>query len=56
MTAADSSEEKWDTGINVGTTDSDDLLQYKLAYDCSHPMTAALRAAGQGFSDRTGKR
>jgi uncharacterized protein YukJ len=53
-TAADGSAAPWDTAINVGTTDSDDLLQYKLVYDFRHPMTTALRAAAQGFSDMTG--
>jgi len=44
----------WDTAINVGTTDSDDLLQYKLVYDFVHPICTTLRAAAAGFTELTG--
>jgi uncharacterized protein YukJ len=50
----DGNSAPWDTAINVGTTDSDDLLQYKLVYDFSHSITATLRAAAEGFTDLTG--
>jgi len=54
VTASDGSQEQWDTAINVGTTDSDDLLQYKLVYDFSHQITATLRPAAEGFTALTG--
>jgi len=44
----------WDTAINAGTADSDDLLQYKLVYDFSARFLATLKAASEGFSDLTG--
>lgn len=44
----------WDTAINVGTNDSDDLLNYKLIYDFHHPLMATLQAAPSGFNDLTG--
>jgi hypothetical protein len=33
ITAQGGSTEQWDSAINVGTNDSDDLLQYKLIFD-----------------------
>lgn len=33
----------WDCAINVGTDDSDDLLQYKLLYDFDHGVLDTLR-------------
>lgn len=53
VAAADGSTENWDTAINVGTNDSDDLLQYKLIFDFQHPAIAQFKAAA-GFSDLTG--
>jgi uncharacterized protein YukJ len=47
--------QSWDTAINVGTNDSDDLLQYKLVYDFHHAITTTLRAAKNGFADLTDK-
>jgi uncharacterized protein YukJ len=44
----------WDVAINVGTNDSDDLLQYKIATDFAHPILATLRAAAVGFKNLTG--
>jgi uncharacterized protein YukJ len=44
----------WDTAINVGTNDSDDLLRYKLAFDYNHPVLAQLKNAPAGFNDLTG--
>ena len=46
--------EQWDTAINVGTNDSDDLLKYKLIYDFQHSILATLKAANAGFTDLTG--
>jgi uncharacterized protein YukJ len=43
----------WDTAINVGTNDSDDLLLYRLAFDFHHPIVDTLRAAPAGFTDLT---
>ncbi|HVW03009.1 MAG TPA: DUF2278 family protein [Planctomycetaceae bacterium] len=45
----------WDSAVNVGTNDSDDLLNYKLVYDFHHPIVDQLRAADAGFADLTGK-
>lgn len=44
----------WDVAINVGTNDADDLLKYKLVYDFHHPVTQALAAAAEGYTDLTG--
>jgi hypothetical protein len=32
VTGEDGSVQQWDSAINVGTNDSDDLLQYKLIF------------------------
>ena len=34
----------WDTAINVGTSNSDDLLKYKSAFDFRHPVWARINA------------
>jgi uncharacterized protein YukJ len=44
----------WDTAINVGTNDADDLLQYKLVFDYHHPIITSLGSAQGGFHDLTG--
>jgi len=44
----------WDTAINVGTNDADDLLKYKFAFDYAHPVLAGLQAVTPGFTDLTG--
>jgi uncharacterized protein YukJ len=41
----------WDTAINVGTDDSDDLLRYRLVYDFHHPMIADLSISVPGATD-----
>ncbi len=46
--------EKWDSAINVGTNDADDLLRYRLVYDYHNPLIDTLKAADAGFSDLTG--
>lgn len=46
--------ETWDTAINVGTNDADDLLKYKLAFDYRHPILASLKQTPAGFNDLTG--
>jgi uncharacterized protein YukJ len=43
----------WDSAINVGTNDSDDLLSYKLVYDFRHQIVGELQAAKSGFLDLT---
>ncbi|MDE1179756.1 DUF2278 family protein [Paraburkholderia sp.] len=43
----------WDVAINVGTNDSDDLLQYKLVYDFAHPVTQTLANASEGYHSLT---
>jgi len=45
--------ERWDTAINVGTNDSDDLLQYKLIFDFHHSLIGTLKASAPGFIDLT---
>jgi uncharacterized protein YukJ len=49
------SNQQWDSAVNVGTNDSDDLLNYKLVFDFHHPLIETLRAAKSGFTDLTGK-
>jgi uncharacterized protein YukJ len=46
--------ESWDSAINVGTNDSDDLLQYKLIFDYAHPLIGQIKARPLGFTDLTG--
>jgi|SRR5580698_5515907 hypothetical protein len=53
VSGAGGSIEQWDTAINVGTNDSDDLLQYKLIFDFHHSLAGTLRATAPGFSDLT---
>ena len=49
------SDAPWDTAINVGTSDSDDLLNYRLATDFHHPvLIAQLKSAEAGFHNLTG--
>jgi uncharacterized protein YukJ len=43
----------WDSAINVGTNDSDDLLQYKIANDFHHAIITTLKAAPAGFNELT---
>jgi uncharacterized protein YukJ len=45
----------WDVAINVGTSDADDLLKYKLAFDFRHPVIETLAAAAAGSHDLTGQ-
>lgn len=54
VTLDDGSTAEWDCAINVGTNDSDDLLNYKLIFDFHHAVIARLQAAKSGFSDLTG--
>src|SRR5579859_4163146 len=45
----------WDSAINVGTNDADDLLNYKLVFDFHHAgLLAAVRDLKSGFADLTG--
>ncbi|HLJ91066.1 MAG TPA: DUF2278 family protein [Candidatus Angelobacter sp.] len=53
IVADDGSTTQWDSAINVGTNDADDLLKYKLIFDFQHGMLDQLRGAPQGFSDLT---
>lgn len=48
--------QEWDTAINVGTDDSDDLLNYKIVFDFHHPLRTGLQDADAGFADLTGTR
>jgi uncharacterized protein YukJ len=53
VSGAGGSIEQWDTAINVGTNDSDDLLQYKLIFDFHHSLVRKLKASAPGFIDLT---
>jgi uncharacterized protein YukJ len=44
----------WDSAINVGTNDSDDLLRYKLVYDYHNSLIEEIRGAAPGFSELKG--
>ncbi|MCG5078054.1 DUF2278 family protein [Paraburkholderia tagetis] len=46
---------QWDIAVNVGTTDADDLLKYKLPFDFRHPVLATLQSAAPGSNDLTGQ-
>ncbi|SDE28464.1 DUF2278 family protein [Paraburkholderia lycopersici] len=45
---------QWDIAVNVGTTDADDLLKYKLAFDFRHNVLASLQSAQAGSTGLTG--
>jgi uncharacterized protein YukJ len=45
--------QRWDSAINVGTNDSDDLLKYRISMDFHHPIRETLAAADAGFHDLT---
>jgi uncharacterized protein YukJ len=53
ITLANGSRAKWDSAINVGTNDADDLLSYKLIFDFRHPIVSTLQKAKSGFMDLT---
>jgi hypothetical protein len=44
---------EWDSAINVGTDDADDLLKYRLVFDFHHALRSMLAAAEAGFHDLT---
>ena len=46
---------EWDVAVNVGTTDSDDLLKYKLIYDFRHTIINTLSGVPAGSHDLTGQ-
>ncbi|HTU25871.1 MAG TPA: DUF2278 family protein [Pirellulales bacterium] len=51
----DNGTETWDTAINVGTSDSDDLLRFKLVYDFQHEaLLNDEHLKSEGFHDLTG--
>jgi len=52
--ATDGGTEEWDTAVNVGTDDSDDLLRYKLTSNYQNPLTAILAGATPGPNELTG--
>jgi hypothetical protein len=52
--AAGGGTQEWDTAINVGTNDADDLLQYRLVFDYHHALLTNLKEAAAGFHDLTG--
>jgi len=49
-----SGHQNWDSAINVGTDDADDLLKYRLVFDFHHKLKDALAAAESGFHELTG--
>ena len=46
--------ETWDVAINVGTSDSDDLLKYKLVFDYRNELIETLADAADGKTDLSG--
>lgn len=46
----------WDTAVNVGTNDSDDLLKYKLVFDFRHNLLGPLKGADDGSTSLTDQR
>lgn len=46
---------QWDVAVNVGTTDADDLLKYKLLFDFRHAVLATLKEAASGSQNLTGQ-
>ncbi|WP_322048969.1 DUF2278 family protein [Paraburkholderia sp. J67] len=46
---------QWDVAVNVGTTDADDLLKYKLPFDFRHAVLATLKDAPSGSQNLTGQ-
>jgi uncharacterized protein YukJ len=46
--------QNWDTAINVGTNDADDLLKYRLVYDFHHSLIDTVKTYPQGFHELTG--
>lgn len=46
---------QWDVAVNVGTTDADDLLKYKLLFDFRHEVLATLKDAASGSQELTGQ-
>jgi uncharacterized protein YukJ len=54
VTSEGGSVVQWESAINVGTNDSDDLLNYKLIHDFHHGVIDQLKALPEGFSDLTG--
>ncbi len=46
--------ESWDTAVNAGTDNADDLLKYKIAEGFQNPIAATIRAAS-GAVDLTGQ-
>ncbi len=55
VASADGTTTDWDSAVNVGTNDADDLLRYKLVYDYHNPILDKLKAVASGFSDLTGQ-
>src|SRR6516164_7802783 len=53
-TTLQSNDGDWDSAINVGTNDADDLLRYKLIYDYRNSLIGQLKLMAQGFKDLTG--
>src|SRR5271170_2024569 len=53
-TTLQSDDGDWDSAINVGTNDSDDLLRYKLVYDYHNSLIEEIRGAAPGFSELKG--
>jgi uncharacterized protein YukJ len=45
----------FETAINVGTSDADDLLRYKIVYDFKHAVRTTLSAAKPGQHELTGQ-
>jgi uncharacterized protein YukJ len=55
VATGDGGMQQWDTAINVGTNDADDLLKYKLVFDFHHALRNTLADAAMGYHDLTGR-
>jgi uncharacterized protein YukJ len=53
FTDAQGNATQWDSAINVGTNDADDLLRYRLAFDFHHAILQQVQGAPAGFNDLT---
>jgi uncharacterized protein YukJ len=53
LVPSDDGDQAWDSAINVGTDDADDLLMYRLVFDYHHSLRDTLSHASPGFHDLT---
>jgi hypothetical protein len=46
--------QQWDSATDVGTSDADDLLKYRIAMNYRHAIVTTLKAATPGFTNLSG--